>query len=129
MSNPLLVGVDVHRKTNAVCVMDGQGQELIPRFTMDNNHPGTEAFVQQMAQLMLDGDFDVLQVAGEATGWYWFHFFQTLSQDPFLNQWPVQLYPLNPRLTANFKRTYVDLDHNTILQAQDNDGLYIAGTS
>ena len=111
MSNPLLVGVDVHRKTNAVCVMDGQGQELIPRFTMDNNHPGTEAFVQQMAQLMLDGDFDVLRVAGEATGWYWFHFFQTLSQDPFLNQWPLQLYPLNPRLTANFKKTYVDLDH------------------
>jgi transposase len=111
MSNPLLVGIDVHRKTNAVCVMNGQGQELIPRFTMDNSRPGTEAFVQQMAQLMLDGDFDVLQVAAEATGWYWFHFFQTLSQDPFLNQWPIELYPLNPRLTANFKKTFVDLDH------------------
>jgi len=49
MSNPLLVGVDVHRKTNTVCVIDSQGQELLPRFTMDNNHPGTEAFVQHMA--------------------------------------------------------------------------------
>ncbi|MBM4467903.1 MAG: IS110 family transposase [Chloroflexi bacterium] len=117
MSNPLLVGVDVHRKRNAVCVMDDQGQELIPRFTMDNNRPGTEAFVHQMAQLMLDGDFDVIQVAAEATGWYWFHFFQTLSQDPFLNQWPLELYPLNPRLTANFKKTYMDLDHTDPIDA------------
>jgi len=109
MSNPLLVGVDVHRKTNAICVMNGQ--ELIPRFTMDNNRPGTEAFVHQMAQLVLEGDFDVIQVAAEAAGRYWFHFFQTSSQDPFLNQWPVELYPLNPRLTANFKKTFVDLDH------------------
>jgi hypothetical protein len=26
MSNPLLVGIDVHRTINAVCVVDGQGQ-------------------------------------------------------------------------------------------------------
>lgn len=67
MSNPLLVGVDVDRKRNAVCVMDGQGQELVSRFTMDSNRPGTEAFVRQMAELVLEGDFDVIQVAAEAT--------------------------------------------------------------
>jgi hypothetical protein len=117
MSKPLLVGVDVHRKTNTVCVMDSQGQELVPRFTMDNNRPGTEAFVQQMAHLVLEGNFDAIQVAAEATGWYWFHFFQTLDQDPFLNKWPLQLYPLNPRLTANFKKTYVDLDHTDLNDA------------
>jgi len=72
MSNPLLVGVDVHRKTNTVCVMDGQGQELVPRCTLDNNRPGTQAWVQQMAQMVLEGGFDAIQVAAEATGWYWF---------------------------------------------------------
>lgn len=121
MSNLLLVGVDVHRKTNTVCVMDSQGQEIVPRFTVDNNRPGTETFVQQVAQLVLEGHFDTIQVAAEATAWYWFHFFQTLDQDPFLNKWPLQLYPLNPRLTANFKKTYVDLDHTDI-----NDAFVVA---
>lgn len=117
MSHSLLVGVDVHRKTNTVCVMDDQGQELVTRFAMENNRPGTEAFVRHIAQLVLEGDFDAIQVAAEATGWYWFHFFQTLSQDPGLNQWPVTLYAFNPRLTASFKKTYVDLDHTDLVDA------------
>jgi len=110
MTNPLLVGVDVHRKTNTVCLMDGQGREVAPRFTVDNNLPGTETFVQKVAQQVIAGDFDALHIAAEATGWYWWHFFQTLERDPFLNRWPLKLYFLNPRLTANFKRTYTDQD-------------------
>jgi transposase len=117
MSNSLLVGVDVHRKTNTICLMDDQGREVAPRFTVDNNRPGTEHFIQQLAQQILTGDFDAIEIAAEATGWYWWHFFQTLDQDPFLNQRPLKLYPFNPRLTANFKKTYVDLDHTDPIDA------------
>lgn len=117
MSNPLLVGVDVHRKTNTVCLMDGQGREVAPRFTVENNRPGTEAFIHQVARRVVAGDFDAIHIAAEATGWFWWHFFQTLDQDPFLNQWPLALYPFNPRLTAHFKKTYVDLDHSDPLDA------------
>jgi len=117
MSNPLLVGVDVHRKTNTVCLMDSQGREVAPRFTVDNNRPGTEAFIQQVAQHVVAGNFDAIQVVAEATGLYWWHFFQTLEQDPFLNQWTLTLYPFNPRLTAHFKKTYVDLDHSDPIDA------------
>ena len=111
MSNPLLVGVDVHRKTNTVCLMDRQGQEVARRFTVDNNQPGTETFIRHIAQQVVNGDFDAVHIAAEATGWYWWYFFQTLDQAPGLQPWPVALYPFNPRLTANFKKTYVDLDH------------------
>lgn len=111
MSNPLVVGVDVHRKTNTLCLMDAQGREVSPRATVANNRPGTQAFITQVTQRLGTGDFDALQVAAEATGWYWWHFFQTLDQDPTLKQWPLELLPFNPRLTANFKKTYVDLDH------------------
>jgi hypothetical protein len=41
----------------------------------------------------------------------------TLSQDDFLNQWQVNLYPVNPRLTKNFKKTYVDMDHTDTTDA------------
>ena len=111
MSTPLVVGVDVHRKTNTICLMDAQGHEVAPRATVANNRPGTQTFINQVTQRLSTGAFDGLRVAAEATGWYWWHFFQTLDQDPTLKQWPVELFPFNPRLTANFKKTYVDLDH------------------
>jgi len=110
MTNPLLVGVDVHRQSNTVAVMNSQGVEVAPRFRVANNLPGTQEFVRQVAQLMVAGSFDALAIAAEATGWYWFHFFQTLSQDPHLQQWPLTLYPFNPRVTEGFKRAYIDLD-------------------
>lgn len=121
MSNPLWVGVDPHRKTNTVCVMDQEGHEVGKRFTVQNNRPGTEAFVREVAQRVVEGDFDAIHIANEATGWYWWHFFQTLEHDPLLNQWPVSLYPFNPRLTASYKKAMGDLDHTDPI-----DALYIA---
>jgi transposase len=109
--HPLVVGVDTHRKINAVCLMDAQGQEIGLRFQVDNNRPGTEGLAQALAQQAQAGQFDAIQVAAEATGWYWWHFFQTLEHDSTLTAWPLTLYPFNPRLTANYKKTFVDLDH------------------
>ena len=114
MPNPLLVGVDVHRQTNTVCLMDQAGHLLGPRFTIDNNRPGAEAFVRQVAHQVVAGDFDAIQIAAEATSYYWWHFFQTLERDPSLQHWPLQLYPFNPRLTANFAKTYLDRDHTDV---------------
>jgi hypothetical protein len=71
MSNPLLVGVDVHRTPNTVCLMDRQGREGARRFTVHNNRPGTETCMRQIAQPVVDGDFEAIHIAAEATGWYW----------------------------------------------------------
>lgn len=98
-------------------MMDSQGREVLPRFSVENNLPGSQAFIQRVAQQVVADDFDAIRIAAEATGWYWWHFFQTLDRDPFLNQWPLELYPLNPRLTANFRKTYLDLDHQDLSDA------------
>ncbi|MFO8036417.1 MAG: IS110 family transposase [Anaerolineales bacterium] len=111
MTNPLVVGVDIHRKNNVVSMMDQQGQQAAKGFRVENNRPGCAEFVQQVAQQVVQGDFDAIQIGAEATGWYWWHFFQTLRQAPQLTQWPVQLYAFNPRLTASYKKTFSDLDH------------------
>jgi transposase len=52
-------------------------------------------------------------VGAEATGWYWFHLFETLRQQTY----PIDLFLLNPRLTANFKKSYVDMDKSDPLDA------------
>ena len=111
MPNPLVVGVDPHRATNTAACMDAQGRELARRQTFPNNRPGTEAFVQPLLDLVAAGDCDTVQIATEATGWYWWHCFQTLAQHPLLQQLPVDLYAFNPRLTTNFSRSYGDHEH------------------
>ena len=117
MTKPLFVGVDVHRQTNTFCLMDGSGEQVVPSFRLDNNRPGTQALIQQVAALMEADGFSELQVAAEATGWYWFHFFRSLKEDGLLSAWPVELFALNPRLTAKFKESYVDMDKDDPLDA------------
>jgi len=121
MTQTLIVGVDPHRKKNVMQLMDSQGQKLGPPFRADNNRPGTEAFVQHLTEQLASGDYESVQLASEATGWYWFHFFQHLSQEPELNQWPLELYLFNPRLTANFKRSYGARD-----KTDPNDAFIVA---
>ncbi|RPI78284.1 MAG: IS110 family transposase [Chloroflexi bacterium] len=121
MRNVLIVGVDIHRKTNTFCLMDESGVEQRPRFSLDNNRPGTRKFVEQVVDVMQNEEFDELRLAAEATGWYWFHFFQTLQQEEVLRAWPVELFALNPRMTANFKKSYGELDKSDV-----NDAYLIA---
>lgn len=117
MSKPLLIGVDPHRKKNVVQMMADDGRELGRAFAVDNNRPGTLSLIERIVEQVERGGHDQIKLITEATGWYWFHLFQTLSQDACLNRWPVALYPINPRLTARFKGTYSDLDKDDATDA------------
>lgn len=112
-SHTLIAGVDVHRKTNTYCLMTEAGQEVTPHFTLANNRSGTQALLTKVRQVMNDQEFSELKVGAEATGWYWFHLFETLRQQTY----PIDLFLLNPRLTANFKKSYVDMDKSDPLDA------------
>ena len=109
----LIAGVDVHRKNNTFCLMTQAGQEVVPRFTLANNRPGTQILLTKLRQTMEANDFSTLKVAAEATGWYWFHLFEALHGEAY----PTELFLLNPRLTANFKKSYMDMDKSDDLDA------------
>lgn len=107
----LLVGIDPHRRTNTAQLMDGRtGQTVGTAWQFPNNQPGAVAFIEQLTAQARMGEYDRLRIATEATGWYWFHLFQTLSQEPVWQTLPVELYAFNPRLTAKYKETFGDLD-------------------
>ena len=63
----LLVGVDVHRRTNVVQVMDGAGQVLASGLRVANNRPGTAQLVSQLRQLAAAGPW--LRQALSTRGW------------------------------------------------------------
>ena len=110
MPNPLVVGVDVHRKRNTVCVMDAMGQEIEDQMTVANTPAGTQVLAEYLHSLASREHFDSIRVAAEATGWYWWHFFRALDRDPLLSQQPLDLFSLNPRLVSKLRGAYSDDD-------------------
>jgi hypothetical protein len=109
MRHPLLVGVDTHRKDNHFHCLDPSGDSLAA-FHVRNNRPGTNTAVEQLVALLNGGDFDGLRLAAEATGWYWLPFFEQLGRMPELESWPRELYAFNPRVTARYRDTFLDMD-------------------
>jgi transposase len=117
MPNPLLVGIDVHRKTNAVCVMDNMGALLDEHLIVDNTPAGADSLADALDALAARGEYDAVRIAAEATGWYWWHLFRALDQHPRLNQRPLALYSLNPRLVSKLKQAYSDDDKTDLTDA------------
>ncbi len=110
MAKPLIVGIDVHQKSNRICLLDSEGEPWGRRFSTDNNRPGTQLLIARLLEALHAGQFDHLRVAAEATNWFWFPLFQTLRQEPLLAAFAPELYALNPRLTAKYKESFSDKD-------------------
>ncbi len=117
MTNPLFVGIDIALSTNRICVMDQQGEEVCRRFSTANSRSGSQTLALRLAEMLRSGPYDSLRIAAEATNWYWFPLFQALSQAACIQDWPVALYALNPRMVATFKQTYSDPDKTDDLDA------------
>ena len=104
----LLVGVDVHRRTNVVQVMDGQGQVLTSPMSLENNRAGTAELTTRLAEIAQAGSFSAIHIAAEATGNYWLPFFCQLEQSTDLATYPLTLYPFNPKVIHNFRKSLGD---------------------
>ena len=106
----LIVGVDVHRRTNVTQVIDGQGEIIDRPGRFANNRTGTDKLAECLAQIAQSGGYRTIHIAAEATNNFWLPFFCQLSQSPKLSSWPLELYPFNPRVIHNFKKALGDLE-------------------
>jgi hypothetical protein len=65
--------------------------------------------------------FDGVDVSGEATGYYWLPFFLQLAADPDLEPYDLNLFLLNPRWVAWYKKCFAQDD-----KSDEKDPFYIA---
>jgi len=110
MSKRLQVGLDIHQKHNHVCLMTNEGQMVNPHQRFDNNWPGFQEFVEMLAGVLDEGQFEGLDIAGEATGLLWFHPFYNLAQAEELSLFDPHLYLFNPRTIKHFKKVLAQRD-------------------
>jgi hypothetical protein len=106
----LLVGVDIHRRTNVVQVTDGLGHLLTPVMRVPNNRSGTDYLATHLAEIAQAGAVTAIHIAAEATSNYWLPFFCQLEQSPHLTPWSVTLYPFNPKVIHRFSQSLNDGD-------------------
>ena len=104
----LFVGIDVSSKSNTVCAIDfEQNQHLA--CTVTNNQPGSDALAESLAKVLAEGRFKYVMIALEATSSYSTHIATYLSDSAKLKPFGVLVYCLNPKTTANYRKSFIGL--------------------
>jgi len=110
MSNRLQAGLDIHQKQNVASFMTKGGEVMAPRHHFDNNWHGLQEFIETLVGILEAGQFEGVDIAGEATGLLWFHPFYHLSQTEKLASYDPHLYLFNPRTIKHFKKALAERD-------------------
>ena len=111
-SQRLLVGDDVSSVRNDVCILTASGEVLLTHQPFINDLAGYVALRDTVVEWFQRVEAGGVDVAGEATGWYWFHTFYALAHDEDLNGVDLRLSLFNPRLTHAFKKVMARRDHS-----------------
>jgi len=121
MTNRLQVGIDFSQKRADVCVLFPNGQPLELHQAFGNSPTGYSLAKHLLLDAMDSYPFEGMDVSGEATGYYWLPFFLQLAADPDLEPHDMQLFLLNPRWVAWFKKCFAQDD-----KSDQKDAYYIA---
>uniref|UniRef100_A0A7V3NTI7 IS110 family transposase n=1 Tax=candidate division WOR-3 bacterium TaxID=2052148 RepID=A0A7V3NTI7_UNCW3 len=113
----LLVGIDVSLKNHAVQFMNDSGDALAS-FSVPNDLNGAEVLSQRILHSADKYSTDMVRVGMEATsnlGWHLAHFLNSRFHD--VDRFKAQVFVLNARKVARFKKGYDSLPKNDRIDA------------
>jgi hypothetical protein len=112
----MLVGIDISLRSHHVQLMDEQGRELTS-FSISNDLPGADTLIRKVKEAAKRTKSNSIHIGMEATsnlGWHLAHYLQ----DQFHDQQPkAEIYVLNARKIARFKKGYDTLPKNDRIDA------------
>lgn len=113
----LFVGIDVSSKSNVVYAMDFDENKYISS-SFSNNQPGADNLAEMISECMKKhSDLNTIIVALESTSVYSIHIANFLSTCEVLMPYKPYVYCLNPKMTANYRKTYVGMDKTDSMDA------------
>ena len=113
----LFVGIDVASKSNVVCAMDFYKNKLI-KTSVSNNQPGAYDLICQIVSVMQKHtDLNTVVVALEATSIYSVHISNYLSSCEELMPYHPYVFCLNPKMTANYRKSFIGMNKTDPLDA------------
>lgn len=116
--SPMLIGIDVSLRSHHVQLMDGAGRSL-GSFAVTNDQTGADTLIQRMLDTATKEQLQHLRIGMEATsnlGWHLAHYLKNelQSYEPTIQS---QVYVLNARKVARFKKGYDTLPKNDRIDA------------
>lgn len=113
----LFVGIDVSSKSNVVYAMDFHKNKYISS-AFSNNQPGAE----QLAEIILGclkkhPDLTTVVAALESTSVYSIHIANFLSTCEVLMPYKPYVFCLNPKMTANYRKSFIGMSKTDPLDA------------
>lgn len=112
----LFVGLDVSSFDIKVCFLNGEGDKL-NSFTVENDLPGATSLRDEILQAVQGQSVTELRIGLESTSVYSFHPSMFLHNDKFIQALGGQVFVMNPKQIANFKKSYSDMDKTDEIDA------------
>lgn len=114
----LFVGIDISSRENVVAVMDFESTKPIASFAVPNNEPGAEEMAKKISTFItLESGLKKLVIGLESTSFYGVHIANYLSTCRELMSFHTEVYCLNPKSIANYKKSYIGLSKNGYIDA------------
>lgn len=113
----LYVGIDVSSKSNYVCAVDFYKNKYI-NSSFSNNQPGAEDLARKILECFKKHpDINTLVAALESTSVYSIHIANYLSSCEELMGLKPYVFVLNPKCTANHKKSFIGLGKSDPIDA------------
>src|SRR5690625_429699 len=112
----LFVGLDVSSFDIKVCFLNGEGDQL-NAFTVENDLPGATKLRDEILYAVQDESVSELRIGLESTSVYSFHPSMFLHNDEYIQALNGQVFVMNPKQIANFKKSYSDMDKTDEIDA------------
>lgn len=109
ITSTLFVGIDVSSKNNVVCALNFNGDRLLEMSAL-NNQPGAESILENIIVTLNSNDLHGVIIALESTSIYGVHIANFLSSHSDFLFFKPLVFCLNPKTTANYRKSFVDID-------------------
>ena len=114
----LFVGIDISSRENVVALLDFESSTPLLSFSVANNQPGAVELAQKLAAfLRFHTDLKSLMIALESTSFYGIHIANYLSSCQLLMPFHTTVFCVNPKMIANYKKSFIDLGKNDYIDA------------
>jgi hypothetical protein len=100
----LLIGIDFSKSRSDLALLKSNGQILKAHKAFANSRAGYDQAKELILKTIQEHNLDGLDVAGEATSYYWLPMFIHFEQDADLAAYSPSLYLLNPKWVHWYKK-------------------------
>jgi transposase len=101
----MLVGIDFSKNRADVALLKESGELLVRHRGFANNQSGYLQAKELILKTLCEHELSGIDVAGEATSYYWLPLFVGMEQDTDLASYDLKLYLLNPKWVRWYKKS------------------------